>query len=225
MKLTIPILYIVATAMSLTSCAQKSERKEKDSSIAIIDNMIYSKFSSCDVNANVKFNDFLGVQISKDFQILDSLKLNVNEDMTPDYVIVLSPVIQEEEQFKSPCYKFSHNRRLLVILSSSPNGYTVNTVAENAIVNKSEYQSEPFRKLLSTKDGFGLSFFIGSVNKCTYEFYFKKSKNGYFLDSSVYNCYKTDLSANAEKKEAHKISDSTNIKNIDIRTYLVIPKF
>jgi hypothetical protein len=223
MKFRNTFLYLIATSISLISFAQNKESQKQYIGITITGRNIFSKFGSCDINANKYFKDYLGLKISSDFQILDSIRINANDDGIPDYVVVLSPVIQEEELFGSFCYKQSYNHRLLLILNSSTNGYIVHTVGENVIVNKSEYQSEPFRKLLSTKDGFGLSFFIGSVNKCYYDFFFKKNNGNYYLDSSFYNCYKVDLSANDEKKRTYQLSDSTAIEKIDIRKYLVIP--
>jgi hypothetical protein len=223
MKFKNAFLYAVSMAIAFIACTQENKHNEKFSTISIKDNKVYSMFTACDSNSNKEFSDFLGLKISSDFQIVDTSSAKFNSDEIPDYVVVLSPVIQEEEMYKTKCYKEPYNKRVLLILLSTTNGYSIHTVGENVVLSKDESQSEPFRKIIKTKDGFGLSFFIGSFIKCNYDFYFIMNKNNFYLDSSAYDCYKTDLSGNTKKSEVYSISDSMNVRSVNIRKYLKVP--
>ncbi|WP_118973652.1 hypothetical protein [Taibaiella koreensis] len=182
-----------------------------------------SKRHLCKQDKNPTFLNFKGIQFSSSYVLIDSLNVDLNKDGIADWIVILSPRIQELDQYKDACYKTVFNTRLLMAIISEKGSYHVSAINENLILNRFEYQSEPYRKIEKEVDGFVIRFYIGSVIRCNYDFHFTANKGGPFLSKTSYDCYRRDLSRSAQSSLNFKNANTTSLSKINIRPFIRIP--
>ncbi|XZF15427.1 hypothetical protein ACTHGU_04760 [Chitinophagaceae bacterium MMS25-I14] len=168
---------------------------------------LYSMLGLCakEKEVNKAFFKIYGTSISSDYDVLDSLKIDINNDSIKDLIVIFSPKIQQLRIEKSPCYFQKYDRRLLAIFLSNKNGFVLKCINENLILNRFEYQNEPFIKMEHISNGILLKYYIGSSLKCDYNFYFNVHNNNLFFVKKEYNCYLINLSER-EKKNINILS-------------------
>ncbi len=192
----------------------------KGNSYICINDSILSKLNFCNNHIKNKFFNVGNVSISADYEIKDSISLLINNDLIPDKILVLSPTVNNDDDAEtSACRNSRYNKRLFVVLLSNNTKFHVSTINENLILNEHDSQSEPYRKMVAERRGFILEYFIGSVNKCYFNFHCSIRDANIYLISNEYNCYRTDLTSS--KKGTRKYNEK--IDNVDIYKHMSIP--
>jgi hypothetical protein len=163
-----------------------------------------------------------GIKISRYYTVRDSLFINSTQGDSKYRVLVLSTFAQDAIDNIIPT--LPEGKRLLVVLKYVNGKYSIDYINENVILNVDYSQSEPYHGIKHDSSGFSLQYFIGSVNKCKFTFYFTLENDNFYLSKYIADCYKIDLSES--KKKNHVFTNKTegrNLKNIRIEEYLQIP--
>jgi hypothetical protein len=181
---------------------------------------IISKLNYCSNPAKNKFFNVEDICISTDYAILDSTTLYVNNNAIPSKILILSPTINDQDYTNAPdCRNSKYNKRLFVLLAADKDKFHVRLINEHLILNEYDEQSEPYRKITTDKNGFTLKYFIGSINKCNFNFHFVFRGNDIYLIDNEYNCYTSDLKTSKKGIRKYNIK----IDKVDINKYLDIP--
>ncbi|OGS72030.1 MAG: hypothetical protein A3F91_03685 [Flavobacteria bacterium RIFCSPLOWO2_12_FULL_35_11] len=198
--------------------------QNSQNTFSIIQDGIIPKLKNCDTSNSLvnEYYSYLGIKFSKYYIILDSLKIDINKDGFLDRFLVIAPITQIYSPDTLPCDQQT-GKKLAVVLLAQQNKYTISYVNENLILNDYEFQSEPYCGIKSCNHGFILCFFIGSIIKCEYNFYFKIKNGNLYLYKRKYDCYVTDLSSNAKQTKKHPFSKETNLSSINTRNFIDIP--
>ena len=163
----------------------------------------------------------LDLTVDTELIIKDSIKTRINSDSKIDYVFVLSNKIQEEDLPYTTC-NTKYTKRLLLVFLSDRDGQYRHIVNEDVLLNNIEFQSDPFRKITSLKDGFKLSFYFGTRIRYYYDFSFREYKeDDIFLYKSKSNSYDIHISgANKSQDRNYNRNKSTDLKTINIRNFI-----
>jgi len=182
---------------------------------------LISKISFCDSQNSKSFYKLGTLIVDSNLVLIDSVVSDYNKDGVLDCVLVLSNKIQEGDISVTDCNK-KYNRRLIVVLLSAKQKYRVSIINENAILNTSEYQSNPFRKIERLKNGFVLKFYFGTRIRYNYDFYFSfDGKNDFYLFKSKRESYDIRVSGENESSEVkYSRTRLTNLKNLNIRDFI-----
>lgn len=210
--------YLILIMFTFSIFAQK---KHSSVTFEFEKDTLKSKLRLCDSIQNASYYKLLDAKVDTKFVILDSIKTRINKDSKFDYVFVLTNKIQEEDSAYTDC-NTKYAKRLLIVFLSNGNNYYSHIINEDVVLNNIEYQSNPFRKITSLKEGFKLSFYFGTRIRYYYDFYFKADKeNNIFLEKSKSNSYDIHISGtNKSRKNGYTKSKSTNLKNINIRNFI-----
>lgn len=217
---------LIAFSQLLFSCKAENSFKEtklEGESYFYKDGELTSKFNLCDSSMQTKqFTVFHNFRFTDNYVIKDSVYSDINNDKVKDWILVLSPAIQEDDSFAHPCYYSKYNKRLLVV-ALSKNGKSDLIVNEHAILNKAESQSEPFRKIDLDKNGFTIKYYLGSTLRCYFDFSFTKNDDDFYLHSLRRECYLIDLSKSDTLYQKYAVADSLNLNKIDARKFINFP--
>lgn len=146
---------------------------------------IKSKIVLCDPQEQTSLFRLFNLIIDSNFLIIDSMKCMLNTDNSYYYIFILSNKIQENDVHIADCDE-KYNMRLLIILLSKDNKFDLPIINENIILNRTDYQSEPFRELVCINSGFKIGFYFGTRIRYYYDFYFKFGGNkSVFLYKSI----------------------------------------
>jgi len=179
---------------------------------------ILSKLDYCTNPSGNKFFSIDDISISTDYTLLDSISLHTNSYNAE--ILILSPAINDRDgAAAATCRNSKYNKRLFVLLTNAKNKFHVQTINERLILNENDAQSEPYKKIVPDKNGFILQYFIGSINKCSFNFHFAIRGQDIYLVANEYNCYTTDLKT--AKKGTRKYNKK--ISQVDIYKYLPLP--
>jgi hypothetical protein len=216
-KMFIRVLVVGLIINPICLFAQKSI----DITFSFRNDTLKSKISHCNSPSPPSYYRLLNFTIDSNYLLIDSMKSNFNTDKTLDYIFVFSNKIQEGDLQITECNK-KYNKRLLVVLLSKGNKYEASIINEKVVLNTTEYQSDPFRKITSLKNGFQLSFYFGTRIRYYYDFIFKfDGRSDFFLYKSKRESYDIHVSESNEIMEKKYLrTKSTNLKNMDIRNFI-----
>ena len=134
-NMRINIILLILGCLQLIACSQSANVIEGQS-FRLKNKKLVAKLDSCKESKNSVFFPLLGYEISNEYVVIDSLHLPLNEDAISDYIIALSPNVQEDDDFKSLCYK--GNKRLLIVFLSEGNTFRAAIINENVLLNRIE---------------------------------------------------------------------------------------
>lgn len=211
------LLFLICPGINLYAQSDTLSYSVKDNTIS--PNLKFTKDDEVLVN---KYKHVAGIKISKYYEVLDSVFINPIAGSSKYCVLVLSTLAQDGAA-ENDHPNLPEGKRLLVVLKYIKGSYVIDYVNENAILNVDYSQSEPFLGIKRDSAGFTLKYFIGSVNKCTFFFYFKLEDNNFYLSNYITDCYKIDLSERKKKEHPYKDkSERRNLRNIRIEGYLQV---
>ena len=196
-------------------------QKKPSPTFSFQNDTLKSKIGYCDPLSQISYYRLLNVTVDSNLLLIDSLKSDLNGDKSLDYIFVFSNKIQEGDLQLTDC-NVKYNKRLLIIVLSRGNKYHPPIINENVILNTTEYQSDPFRKVVSLKNGFQLKFYLGTRIRYYYDFFFKfDGKKDFFLYKSKSESYDIYVSGKNEFKERnYSRSQLTNLRTINIRNFI-----
>ena len=198
-----------------------SQNVNSNSKVYLFKNDTLKSFlPKCDSEHAQIFRKLINITIDTRFKVIDSIKCKLNSDDLNDYIFILSNNIQEENLPSTECNR-KYNKRLLVIFLSKKNNFQI-LINQNVILNKWEYQSEPLRGVKCAKNGFILSFYVGTRTRYYYDFLFTLNKNNFIYlthSESESNDIHRDGSGQ-QKRRNYPQNRNTNLKSIDIRKFI-----
>ncbi len=217
-SLALVLLFLIFAAGGLYAQADTLTYKVEDNTIR--PNLKFNKEALVLVD---HYKHIEGIKIAKYYIVRDSLFINDNKGKPAYCLLVLSNMGQEGD-IDNAYTSLPEGKRLLVVLKNEKGKYVIDYVNENVILNVDYSQSEPFMGIKRDSSGFTLKYFTGSVNKCTFVFYFNLEGDNFYLNKYTSDCYTIDLSK--EKKRNHPFKDKTegrNLRNIRVEGYLQVP--
>ncbi|MBS1585654.1 MAG: hypothetical protein JSS82_08910 [Bacteroidetes bacterium] len=212
------IYCIVAMLLSTSLLFGKSSR-----SYVVKSDTIWSNLE-CKSKTTASFHRFQNIFISTDYVLKDSFRISATGKTYEDYYLflTLSPFVQERFD-TSTCYNSPRDKRLFVVLHCKKERAVINSINDDFVLNRYEYQSEPYTKMEATTAGFVMKYYIGSSNRCYYDLYFEHLANSFYLarvQYSCYNIYQTDVLTDERKYKPNQYK----IDRMNIRSFINIPK-
>jgi hypothetical protein len=180
-----------------------------------------SKINQCYSAGGYSFNQLLSLKVDTNFLVIDSLKCKLNNDNEYDYIFILSNNIQERFMEITDC-NVLYNKRLMLIFMSKNGKYNSPIINENVVLNRTDFQSEPFKKIECDGKGFKLSFYLGTRIRYDYDFYFSfDGVKDIFLNKSISRSYDIHASGkNTMQERKHARTQATNIKGINVNKFI-----
>lgn len=219
-------LILLSLALSFPFCS--ALYSQSGSTYSLRDNVLVPNLSSCDTALDVEgFYDFGGLKISKYYVFLDTVDLYLNNDTVMDKLFVLSPSSQEIPMNESFCSEMG--KRLFVAIVSDKDKFEFFIVNENLILNRFDYQNEPYCGMKFNSGKLEFCFYTGSVMKCEYKIAFDLIDGDFCLARRTSDCYLIDLSRSSHYTVDFNPVDSNAedkifLQNIDIDHFLDVPE-
>lgn len=176
-KISYYIIAIFVFALTCNSTTKKSDKMTteiktlpyfKEDTIKAIGFSIPIEKDSCSLIAN-NFHKKFGVFISDYYLILDSLKIDLNNDKVIDRLLVLSPQSLDSEE--SICKMDVSPKRLLVEILNNNNTFKIRNIYSNLISDVGGLLSH-YNGIFLTDNGFEIIHQAGSKYSWTYKMLF-----------------------------------------------------
>jgi|GEM_PF-4115793 len=198
--------------------------------VAQIHNTFKLNHDTLDVNDKRCYNvldknnyfNYKNLVISKSYQIIDSTKIDSGGHYK---VLILSPLDQEDESFSFPCKL--NIKRIIIVLSVLQNDLVrILDVNDNVILNKINYLTDPYIKdAQPTKNGFSLSFSVGSGRRCDLTLFFSILQGKVYLHKFSADYYTIDLRHSKTQKVTLKTSKNNELSHIGTSNLIKFPNW
>lgn len=154
--------------LGLFSCKSINTRKdveERDYDTLMIANQILSESDDKNELLSSYYIDF-DIVISNYYIVTDSIAIDLNDDNLIDTIVLLTPVVLEDERFKD-YLKEESPKRLLVEILNTPNGSKIRNIYDNLASSIGGVLSK-YAGIYKTNQGFEIRFQSGSRYSWSY---------------------------------------------------------
>ena len=138
------------------------------------------------------YHCFENIEISKYYYIHRKIDLDLNLDEKKDIIIILNPEFQQKFGIPTVNSCFEKRKRLFVLCLGRKDGFIIDVVNENLILNIYDYNEDPFSDLSISADGFKLKFEFGSIINYDIDFFFSRMNGKVYLTHKRQLCFSAD---------------------------------